>query len=87
MGNSPAKLFTTYRELDRHNHAPKRFAISPGSSAVSPGLATAHKFEEFLEFGLLTNWKNSSYIAQIRGIPSDLWRNSAHFESSGKMHN
>lgn len=58
MGNSPAKLFTNYRELDRHNHAPKRFAISPGSSAVSPGLATVHKFEEFLEFGLLTNWKN-----------------------------
>jgi len=36
---------------------------------VSPGPATAHKFEEFLEFGLLTNSKNSSYIAQIRGIP------------------
>jgi len=36
---------------------------------VSPGLATVHKFEEFLEFGLLTNWKNSSYIEQIRGIP------------------
>jgi integrase len=29
MGNSPAKLFTNYRELDRHNHAPDWFAIEP----------------------------------------------------------
>jgi integrase len=29
MGNSPAKLFTTYWELDRHNHAPDWFAILP----------------------------------------------------------
>src|SRR5215472_3252843 len=27
MGNSPAKLFTNYRELDRENHAPEWFAI------------------------------------------------------------
>jgi integrase len=31
MGNSPAKLFTNYRELDRHNHAPEWFAIDPPS--------------------------------------------------------
>ncbi len=29
MGNSPAKLFTNYRELDRHDHAPEWFAIEP----------------------------------------------------------
>jgi integrase len=29
MGNSPAKLFTSYRELDRENHAPEWFAIEP----------------------------------------------------------
>jgi integrase len=29
MGNSPAKLFTNYRELDRENHAPQWFAIEP----------------------------------------------------------
>jgi hypothetical protein len=29
MGNSPAKLFTNYRELDRENHAPEWFAIKP----------------------------------------------------------
>jgi integrase len=29
MGNSPAKLFTNYRELDRKNHAPEWFAIEP----------------------------------------------------------
>jgi integrase len=29
MGNSPAKLFTNYRELDRENHAPEWFAIEP----------------------------------------------------------
>jgi integrase len=29
MGNSAAKLFTNYRELDRHNHAPDWFAIEP----------------------------------------------------------
>jgi integrase len=29
MGNSPAKLFTNYRELDRQNHAPQWFAIEP----------------------------------------------------------
>ena len=29
MGNSPAKLFTNYRELDRHNHAQEWFAIEP----------------------------------------------------------
>jgi integrase len=28
-GNSPAKLFTNYGELDRHNHAPEWFAIEP----------------------------------------------------------
>jgi len=31
MGNSPAKLFTNYRELDRHNHAAEWFAIGPPS--------------------------------------------------------
>jgi integrase len=31
MGNSPAKLFTKYRELDRENHAPEWFAIEPAS--------------------------------------------------------
>jgi integrase len=29
MGNSPDKLFTRYRELDRYNHAPEWFAIEP----------------------------------------------------------
>jgi integrase len=29
MGNSPAKLFTNYRGLDRENHAPEWFAIEP----------------------------------------------------------
>jgi integrase len=29
MGNSPAKLFTNYRELDRENHAPEWFSIEP----------------------------------------------------------
>ena len=29
MENSAAKLFTTYRELDRENHAPEWFAIEP----------------------------------------------------------
>ena len=29
MGNSPAKLFSNYRELDRENHAPAWFAITP----------------------------------------------------------
>jgi integrase len=29
MGNSPAKLFTNYRELDRENYAPAWFAIAP----------------------------------------------------------
>jgi len=29
IGNSPAKLFTNYRELDRENHAPEWFAIEP----------------------------------------------------------
>lgn len=29
MGNSPAKLFSNYRELDRENHAPEWFAIEP----------------------------------------------------------
>jgi len=29
MGNSPAKLFTNYRELDRHNHASEWFGIEP----------------------------------------------------------
>ena len=39
IGNSPAKLFTNYRELDRHNHAPEWFAIeplSPGSRKIVP---------------------------------------------------
>jgi integrase len=31
MGNSAAKLFTNYRELDRENHAPEWFAIEPSS--------------------------------------------------------
>jgi integrase len=31
MGNSPDKLFTNYRELDRYNHAPEWFAIEPPS--------------------------------------------------------
>lgn len=31
MGNSPAKLFTNYRELDRENRAPEWFAIEPPS--------------------------------------------------------
>jgi integrase len=31
MGNSPAKLFTNYRELDRENHAPEWFAIEPAT--------------------------------------------------------
>ena len=29
MGTSPDKLFTNYRELDRHNHAPGWFVIEP----------------------------------------------------------
>ena len=29
MGNSPARLFTNYRELDRENHASEWFAIEP----------------------------------------------------------
>jgi integrase len=29
MGNSPVKLFTDYRELDREHHAPEWFAIEP----------------------------------------------------------
>jgi integrase len=29
MGNSPAKLFTNYRESDRENHAPEWFTIEP----------------------------------------------------------
>ena len=29
MGNSPAKLFANYRELDRHNHAADWFALEP----------------------------------------------------------
>ena len=29
MGNSSAKLFTNYRELDRQNHGPEWFAIDP----------------------------------------------------------
>jgi integrase len=33
MGNSPAKLFTNYRELDRENHAPAWFAIAPKRAA------------------------------------------------------
>ena len=32
MGNSPAKLFTNYRELDRENHAPAWFSIEPKRS-------------------------------------------------------
>jgi integrase len=31
MGNSPAKLFTNYHELDLHNHAPEWFAMEPPS--------------------------------------------------------
>ena len=34
MGNSAAKLFTNYRELDRHNHGPEWFAIEPPSQRV-----------------------------------------------------
>jgi hypothetical protein len=29
IGNSPAKLFTNYRELARENHASEWFAIEP----------------------------------------------------------
>jgi len=32
MGNSPAKLFTNYRQLDRENHAPEWFSIEPKRS-------------------------------------------------------
>jgi len=42
MGNSPAKLFTNYCELDRHNHAPEWFTIEPpsrGSHKVVPFVA------------------------------------------------
>ena len=42
MGNSPAKLFTNYRELDRENHALEWFAIEPpprGSRKVVPFVA------------------------------------------------
>ena len=42
MGNSPAKLFTNYRELDRHNYAPEWFAIEParrGSRKIVPFMA------------------------------------------------
>jgi integrase len=42
MGNSPAKLFTNYRELDRHNHASEWFAIEPpprGSRQIVPFVA------------------------------------------------
>lgn len=42
MGNSPAKLFTNYRELDRENHAPQWFAIEPapqGSRRIVPFVA------------------------------------------------
>jgi integrase len=42
IGNSPAKLFTNYRELDRENHAPEWFAIEPtprGSRKVVPFVA------------------------------------------------
>src|SRR5262249_32834441 len=31
IGNSPAKLFTDYRELDRHGHAPDWFALEPSA--------------------------------------------------------
>jgi integrase len=39
MGNSPAKLFTKYRDLDRESHAPEWFAIEPsprGSRRIIP---------------------------------------------------
>jgi integrase len=42
MGNSPAKLFTNYRELDRQNHGPEWFAIeppSPRSRSIIPFVA------------------------------------------------
>jgi integrase len=42
MGNSPAKLFTNYRELDREDHAPEWFAIeplSPQSRSIVPFVA------------------------------------------------
>jgi integrase len=42
MGNSPGKLFTNYRELDRENHAPEWFAIeppSPQSRSIVPFVA------------------------------------------------
>jgi integrase len=32
LGNSPAKLFSNYRELDRENHAPAWFSIEPKRS-------------------------------------------------------
>jgi len=31
LGHNPAKLFTTYRDLDRHNHAPEWFVIEPST--------------------------------------------------------
>jgi hypothetical protein len=31
MGNSPEKLFTNYRELDRHGHAADWFALEPSA--------------------------------------------------------
>jgi integrase len=42
MGNSAAKLFTNYRELDREGHAPEWFAIEPSarqSSRIIPFVA------------------------------------------------
>jgi len=42
VGNSPAKLFTNYRELDRQNHGPEWFAIeppSPRSRSIIPFVA------------------------------------------------
>ena len=40
MGNSPDKLFTRYRELDRYNHAPEWFAIEPAPRS-------SHKIVQF----------------------------------------
>ena len=83
MGNSPAKLFTNYRELDRHNHAPKRFAISPGSSAVSPVLQPFTNSRNSSNLDSCRIGRISSYIEQIRGIPR-IRGEFGLFEGSGK---
>jgi len=34
MGNSAAKVFTNYRELDRHGHAADWFALEPSARSI-----------------------------------------------------